>query len=236
MSPAPPLTSPHLLAAVRKWLSVHRLDGNLRLPPERELAAKFCVSRAELRKVLSTLEEEGQIQRYVGRGTFIVENATQSELVSEDIAARTSPLAAMQARGIIEPELCRLAALNATSAQINEMRSLCRQMENAAIWEEYAELDWRFHNTIAEATGNVLLVEIQSLLNGVRRYVVWGNLLKRPVGPEKDYHSFREHAAIVDAIEARDPERAVQAMSIHLGGTQVQIQGVRGEPAVRGVA
>ena len=160
-------TSTHLLATIRKWLSAHRLDGNLRLPPERELATKFCVSRAELRKVLSILEDEGQIQRHVGRGTFIVEGAAQSALPSEDIAARTSPFAAMQVREIIEPELCRLAALNATSTQVAEMRSLCQRMRRSKSWDEYAELDWRFHNVIAEATGNVLLVEIQSLLNVV---------------------------------------------------------------------
>jgi DNA-binding FadR family transcriptional regulator len=220
------MTKPdHLLATVRKWLSAHRLDGNLRLPSERELAAKFCVSRAELRKTLSVLEEEGQIQRHVGRGTFIVLDAAQATLASEDIAARTSPLMAMQARKIIEPELCRLAALNATSAQIGEMRSLCGEMRRAPSWEAYAELDWRFHNVIAEATGNVLLMEIQALLNGVRRYVVWGTLVKRPVGPADDYHSFREHEEIVDAIEARDGPRALRAMAGHLGGTQAQMAG-----------
>jgi DNA-binding FadR family transcriptional regulator len=220
----PDLTHPpHLLAAIRKWLSAHRLDGNLRLPPERELAERFCVSRAELRKALSVLENEGQIARQVGRGTFIVPDAVQSGANSEDIAARTSPLAAMQARQIIEPELCRLAALNATSAQIGEMRSLCARMRRAASWEEYAELDWRFHNTIAEATANVLLIEIQALLNGVRRYVVWGSLIKRPAGPPDNYHSFREHEALVEAIASRDGEAAWRAMSGHLGQTQAQI-------------
>jgi DNA-binding FadR family transcriptional regulator len=219
----------HLLATIRKWLSAHRLDGNLRLPAERELAAKFAVTRAELRKVMSVLEEEGQIQRHVGRGTFIVLDAVQSAIASEDIAARTSPVAAMQARKIVEPELCRLAALNGTSAQISEMRALCSEMRRAPSWEAYAELDWRFHNVIAEATGNVLLMEIQALLNGVRRYVVWGNLLKRPLGPADDYHSFEEHESIVDAIEARDSERAYRAMADHLGGTQAQLDtsGVR---------
>ncbi|WP_332767758.1 FadR/GntR family transcriptional regulator [Phenylobacterium sp.] len=215
----------HLLPTVRKWLSAQRLDGNLRLPAERELAARFCVSRAELRKALAVLEKEGQIRRHVGRGTFIVPDAAQTSVGSEDIAARTSPLMAMQARRIIEPELCRLAALNATSAQVGEMRSLCAEMRKAPSWEAYAELDWRFHNVIAEATGNVLLAEIQALLNGVRRYVVWGTLVKRPVGPADDYHSFREHEAIVDAIAARDGAQAMRAMADHLGGTQAHMRG-----------
>jgi DNA-binding FadR family transcriptional regulator len=222
------MTEPsHLLSTVRQWLRDARLGPSSRLPAERELAAQFCVNRAELRKVLAVLEEEGQIRRYVGRGTFMVQDGSIVAPAGEDIAARTSPMAAMQARSVIEPELGRLAALNATSAQIAEMRDLCSQMRRAASWEDYAELDWRFHNVIAEATGNVLLVEIQLLLNGVRRYVVWGGLIKRPVGPPADYHSFGEHELIVDAIEARDSDAAMRAMLEHLGGTRSHLADYR---------
>jgi DNA-binding FadR family transcriptional regulator len=157
----------------------------------------------------------------------MVQDASIVAPAGEDIAARTSPMAAMQARSVIEPELGRLAALNATSAQIAEMRDLCAQMRLARSWEDYAELDWRLHNAIAEATGNVLLVEIQLLLNGVRRYVVWGGLIKRPVGPPADYHSFGEHEQIVDAIEARDGDAAMRAMLAHLGGTRSHLADYR---------
>jgi DNA-binding FadR family transcriptional regulator len=214
---------PHLISAVRHWLGAVRLSADARLPPERELAKKFCVSRAELRKVLAVLEAEGQIQRHVGRGTFVVDRPANSSPNGEDIAARTSPLAAMQARRVVEPELARLAALNATSAQFAEMRKLCSEMRRAPTWEAYAELDWQFHNLIAEATGNVLLVEIQRLLNGVRRFVVWGNLVKRAKGPPADYHSFGEHEEILESMQNRDGDRAMQAMLLHLGGTQSQL-------------
>ncbi|NJR80610.1 FadR/GntR family transcriptional regulator [Sphingomonas corticis] len=213
----------HLLPSVRKWLSAHRNGGQHRLPPEREMAEQFCISRAQMRKALAVLEGEGQIRRHVGRGTFIVSDAAPTTLAGEEIAARTSPLAAMQARRVVEPELCRLAALHATSAQIEELRTLCTRMRASATWEEYAGLDWRLHNVIAEATGNVLLVEIQELLNGVRRYVVWGHLVKRPAGPAEDYHSFAEHERIVAAIAARDGKGAMAAMLAHLQETHRQM-------------
>jgi DNA-binding FadR family transcriptional regulator len=212
-----------LNSTVRHWLSAVRISDDARLPAERELAKKFRVSRAELRKVLAVLEAEGQIQRHVGKGTFVVHPPADSRPNGQDIAERTSPLAAMQARRVVEPELARLAALNATSAQFVEMRKLCSEMRRAPTWDAYAELDWRFHNLIAEATGNVLLVEIQRLLNGVRRFVVWGNLVKRAEGPPSDYHSFGEHEEILDAIQAREGDRAMQAMLSHLGGTQSQL-------------
>src|ERR1700682_2147823 len=120
-----------LTSTVRHWLSAVRLSADARLPPERELAKKFRVSRAELRKVLAVLEAEGQIQRHVGKGTFVVHPPEDSKPNGEDIAARTSPLAAMQARRVVEPELARLAALNATSSQFIEMRKLCSEMRRA---------------------------------------------------------------------------------------------------------
>src|SRR5258708_16800878 len=152
----------------RHWLSAVRLSADARLPPERELAKKFRVSRAELRKVLAVLEAEGQIQRHVGKGTFVVHPPTDSRPDSEDIAARTSPLAAMQARTAVEPELARLAALNATSAQFIEMRKLCSEMRRAPTWDAYAELDWRFPNLIPRGPGKGMAVGNQQLRHGAR--------------------------------------------------------------------
>ena len=142
---------------------------------------------------------------------------------SEGIAERTSPMAAMQARSLIEPELARLAALNSTSAHLTAMRKLLAAMRSAPDWYSYAELDWQFHNLIADATANVLLIEIQRLLNGVRRHVVWGNLGKDSAAPPPDYHSFIEHETIVGAIEAREGDRAMQAMRVHLRETRAQL-------------
>jgi DNA-binding FadR family transcriptional regulator len=216
----------HFLSTLRQWLKDTRMAPNQKLPAERELAAKFCVTRAEVRKALAILEREGVIHRYVGRGTFVSNNSVAPH-GEEDIAAKTSPLAAMQARYAIEPELARLAAMNATPAQIAEMRSLAQEMRQAESWDSYAHLDWRFHNLIAEATGNNLLIEVQRLLNDVRRYVVWSNLEKNSAGPSRNYHSFDEHEHIIDAIESRNGEIAMQAMLAHLKTTKSQLSDFR---------
>lgn len=214
----------HFMSALRQWLKDAHFTPNQKLPAERELAATFCVTRAEVRKAFAVLEDEGLIQRYVGRGTFVTEalSATAAE-AGDDIAAKTSPLAAMQARYAIEPELARLAAPNATPAQISEMRILVDAMRGASSWEQYAHLDWKFHNLIAEATGNPLLVEVQRMLNDVRRYVVWSDLDTHSDRPRHDYHSFEEHERIVDAIERRNGPMAVEAMLDHLRSTKSQL-------------
>ncbi len=213
-------SAPLLLSAVRHWLGEVQSGGERRLPPERKLAEKFAVSRAELRKALAALEREGLIYRHVGRGTFVTQPGQDEIPEAEEVAAMTNPVDAMQARGMIEPEIARIAAMRANSRQIAEMERLCADMRSAKTWDAYAELDWHFHNLLAEATGNVVLVEMQRLVNSVRRYVVWGNLIKRPVGPDVDYHSFMEHEQIVAAIANRDGEGARQAMLEHLSGTR----------------
>lgn len=208
-----------ILRDIKSWLAASSLP-NGRLPPERELALRFGVGRAELRKSLAVLEAEGWLERQVGRGTFLKPQAGIGLYPNaEQIAARTSPPEAMRARMMVEPEIARYAAVNATSLQVALMRDLNLRMRSTKTWTEYEDLDWKFHDLLAESTGNFLLIEIQRMVNGVRRAVVWGHLEKRPVGPAVDYHSFAEHDAIIDAIARRNRNEAAQAMRLHLQST-----------------
>jgi len=204
--------------AVREWLANADLpDG--RLPPERTLADRFKVNRAELRKVLATLESDGRIVRHVGRGTFLTEIPPAVPANAKEIAKHVSPLAAMQARMVVEPEIASLASVNASTAQMDELQRLSRLMRKVESWTDYEEYDWQFHNLLADACGNKLLIEIQHLLNGVRRAVVWGHLARPGKAPPANYHSFNEHDAIVEAVRRRDRKSAKRAMEVHLKGT-----------------
>lgn len=210
-----------VLPRLRAWLHGTALPEDGRLPPERELALRLGVNRGEVRKALAVLEAEGRVWRHVGKGTFATRAAGASDRRPDvaGLAEGTSPPEAMEARLLVEPELARLAALRATAAQIAELTRLAAAARAARSWAEYEELDYRFHDLIAEAAGNRLLVEVERLVNGVRRAVVWGHLSRRPVGPSPDYHSFDEHDAIVAAIAMRDRRGAAEAMRRHLEST-----------------
>lgn len=220
-----------LLVQLRHWLSAAEVPESGRLPPERVLAEQFQVTRAELRKALAVLETEGRLRRHVGRGTFLVTSRGASRSRLDELAEGTTPRDAMQARLVVEPELARLAALNATTSQIAEMRSLCAQLRRVTTWRDYETIDARFHTLIAEASGSRLLVEIHHIINGVRRKVVWGHLNVRPIGPSADYHSFNEHDALVEAIANRDRKGAAEAMRQHLNATISTLMDDIGEPA-----
>jgi DNA-binding FadR family transcriptional regulator len=217
-----------VLPQLRAWLAGHGLMGAAlpedgRLPPEREIAARLGVNRGEVRKALAVLEAEGQVWRHVGKGTFATRAQPPPGVPGRpdirDLAQDTSPPAAMEARLIVEPELARLAALRATAAQIAELRRLAATARAAPSWAAYEEADFRLHELIAEASGNRLMLEVERLVNGVRRAVVWGHLARRPEGPSADYHSFDEHDAIIAAIASRDRRGAAEAMRRHLEST-----------------
>ena len=210
------------LPRLRHWLEHSNLSSGARVPPERILAQSLGVSRADLRKALLVLESEGRLERHVGRGTFLKDaNATgpADAILLAGLANRTGPHEAMTARLALEPELARLAALNATPRQIADLKRLSRDMRNAGDWETYEALDSSFHDLIAEATGNLLLHEVSRIVNGVRRAVVWSRLFLPTDGPNPEYHSFDEHDAIVEALENRNRSEARTAMRKHIEAT-----------------
>jgi DNA-binding FadR family transcriptional regulator len=197
-----------------------------RLPPERQLAAEFGVSRNEIRKALAKLESDGRLSREVGRGTFIRMPVEADAASLESLRARTSPRDAMEARMVIEPELAKLAAINASFKQIEAMRALARELREVTTWKDYELLDGRLHRLIAEATGNDLLATVHRTLDDVRRAVVWKWLnTTQAARPPADYSSFAEHDAIIDAIEQRDRAGAGEAMRRHLKTTMDKLMG-----------
>ena len=115
MTSSPPV---RMTERIRHYIQSGVYGHNDRLPPERRLAERFGVSRNELRRGLAQLEAEGVIWRHVGRGTFVgarpvlnlADVAYLRELVTPDQVVRV--------RLMIEPETARLAARDATAADI----------------------------------------------------------------------------------------------------------------------
>ena len=187
---------------------------NSRLPPERDLCETIGVKRTVLRKALARLEADGHIWRHVGKGTFV--GSPPGGLMGDTslIANSTNPSEVMQARLTVEPELARLAALNATATEVAEMRRCIKGMRQAREWRTYEMWDNRLHREVARASGNVCLLAVFDMLNAVRRAVAWKRLRKHELTHK--HHSFSEHDALVDVIEERDTEAAATLMRDHL--------------------
>ncbi len=215
------------LTQLRAYLAQCDLPSNSRLPPERELCDILGVSRGELRKALAVMESHGELWRHVGKGTFIGARPTKEYSDVAAIAALTNPRDVMRARLLIEPQIAREAALNATAGDIAELRQCMLASRQAETWRQYENSDNRLHRAIAEASHNTVLLALFDTLNAVRRAVVWGRLRDKVDRPPEDHHSFAEHEVLVRAIEDRDMDGASQAMLRHLSHVQENLLATR---------
>ena len=202
------------------YLAQCEFAPSTRLPPERELAELLGVSRGDLRKALAVLESRGELWRHVGKGTFTGARPVAERVSLAEISNQTSPAEVMRARLLIEPEIAREAALNATADDMTAMRACLAGSREAQTWRQYETWDNRLHRAIVQATHNALLLAIFDTLNGVRRAVVWGRLRHDSPRPPAGHHSFADHDAIVSAIGDRDLSAAANRMRLHLQKVQ----------------
>ena len=212
------------IGRLRSFIDAGGYDPGDRLPPERELMVSLGLSRTALRKALDELEREGGVWRHVGKGTFIaaaVVSPEQNGLI--ELSRKVSPMHMMRARLSLEPAIAREAAINASEASVSALREARDAAVNAETWDDYEAWDDALHRSIAEATGNALLLALFDQLNQVRRAVAWDTVIRTSTRPPRDHRSFAEHDDIVAAIEARKANEAHIAMRTHLGSVSARL-------------
>ncbi|MGH3438542.1 MAG: FadR/GntR family transcriptional regulator [Sciscionella sp.] len=187
-----------------------------RLPPERELAARFGVSRATVRQALSALHSAGLVESLVGKGTFArAEGAAASitGLVDALRMAHGTLSDQLDVRRLIEPQVARAAATRAQASDLEHIRaSISRQEACVAAGRPFIEEDSAFHLAIAEATGNPLLVKMIEGIHGLLR-----DTRERSLATEEGTRcSLEGHRDIATALLSGDGEAAHEAMTTHL--------------------
>jgi DNA-binding FadR family transcriptional regulator len=184
-----------------------------RLPTEREFVERFAVARSAVRRALATLESEGRIARFVGRGTFVAEPARAA---GSEGPLDASPADLMEARLLIEPTLTELVVKQATSVDFARMESSLARAEAATTVEEFEVEDNALHEAIVAATHNQFLIGIYERVALLRRRAEWGKLKERSMTVQRRLDYQHEHRLIVAALRARDPSAARAAMLDHL--------------------
>jgi DNA-binding FadR family transcriptional regulator len=190
-------------------------DG-ARLPPERDLAADFGVSRAAVRKVMSVLEAEGRIWRHVGRGTFVGTRPPQDAPNLAAITRSTHPEEVIEVRLLLEPHIAGLAARRATAGDIEAMTRAIQRSKTAADVAEFELWDGAYHRAMAEAAHNTLLQGLFDAINAIRQEEIWGRLKEASLTGARKQAYIRQHTDCLDAIRDRDPGRAEALMRDHL--------------------
>jgi GntR family transcriptional repressor for pyruvate dehydrogenase complex len=198
--------------------SIHKgaLKPGDQLPPERELAEQFGVSRTAVREAVKTLREKGLVEAYPGRGTFITDGSSNTMKQSLHRMMRSGNEGfgfLAEVREILEPEIAALATTRADEEVLAAMKEQVEVMDASKTDPDaYIEADLDFHLALAEAAGNPIILSLIDSIVGLLREQRMG-IFQVKGGPERgQYH----HKKILEAIEHRDSAGAREAMKAHL--------------------
>lgn len=192
------------------------LQAGDRLPPERELATRFGVSRATVRQALSALHNAGLVESFVGRGTYATPSGPTTSLTElVDTLRQTGGALANQLdlRRLIEPQIAREAATRAHEPDLDHIReSLKRQEACLAQQRPIVDEDSVFHLAIAHATGNPLLAKMVEGIHDLLR-----ETRERSLHTDEGAQcSVDGHRRIAAALLDGDGQGAYDAMTSHL--------------------
>ena len=205
-----------------------RLSPGDRLPPERELAERFGVSRVTVRDALRVLETNGLVTIKVGAhgGAFVT--APQPTHVSEGLAnllmmSKVSVDEITEARMIFELGVIDIVCERATEDDIAALTDICERSETSLASGAFdVSLSAEFHTRLASSSHN-LAVEL--VTEAFQEPMLRSLVRAKAIDPHMGDPGVHEHRAIVRAIADGDAAGAREIMSAHLHRTQARLRG-----------
>ncbi|WP_409192176.1 FadR/GntR family transcriptional regulator [Bradyrhizobium sp. RDM4] len=190
-----------------------------RLPTERELAEQLKVSRPTVREALIALEVEGRVRIRVGSGIYVIEPAGAALVPAA--AVIEGPFELLRAREFLEGAIAEQAARVATTDDVVRIDAALVAMENVEHPGEASMVhDRAFHVAIAGCLGNAVLVRVVGELFDQRLNPYFAQLAHYFENPGTWRTALHEHRAVRNAIAARQPKAARDAMRDHLAHSQ----------------
>jgi GntR family transcriptional repressor for pyruvate dehydrogenase complex len=205
-----------IVRQIKTMIGEGRLKSGDQLPPERDLAEKFLVSRTSVREALRALESVGLIEIRPGEGTFVREisvDALVEPLALVLLSQRAMIEELFEARRLLEPAIAGLAAQRATKDEVQEMeRILEAQAKEIGSGNTGLAQDAAFHAAIGTAAHNRAITRIvhavMDLLAQSREEAI--------STPGRPTRSHEDHRRILAAIRAGDAQAAERAMLDHV--------------------
>ncbi|MBL4629977.1 MAG: FadR family transcriptional regulator [Paraglaciecola sp.] len=198
------------------WTIVDRIESLVdsgqypagsRLPPERELAENFGVSRPTIREAIIALEVLERVEVKTGSGVYVLENTKK-----KDIYHNISAFELTQARALIEGEAAALAATTISEEELVRLNQTLIEMDKGGDPEA---ADKEFHLIISTSTRNsAILMAVNSLWN-MRETSPTVKMAYKGVCSQSDSKRIDEHRAIYNALVNRDSQAARAAMHLH---------------------
>jgi GntR family transcriptional repressor for pyruvate dehydrogenase complex len=207
------------------------LRAGEKLPPERQLAELFSVSRPAVREALRVLEAQGVVRSQVGQGsgsgTTIdrVPSDALSRLLRLHVALGSFPLEdVVETRVALERSIVVLACRNARPQNLARIRAAMLAMDEALVDREtFNQLDIDFHVAMAEAGGNRLMSDVTRAIRESVRIPFLAAVTAMPETGEHGWPRIRDglradHHAVLTALEAGQGEQAADLLETHIRG------------------
>lgn len=187
-----------------------------RLPSERELCKNFGAARSSLREALRCLSILGVLTARVGEGTSVATDGGKflGKIMEWRLITEQHDIEhLLEVRIALEGIAAANAARHSSDADLARLGILLKKMK-ASVKDKkrFAALDLEFHIALAKASGNSLLIDLISM---IRSQLVRG-LSRVLLLPNAVPLSYKEHAAIVQAVERHEVDNAREAMHAHL--------------------
>ena len=193
-----------------------------RLPSERELSERLGVSRPSLREAISELQERGLLTTRAGAGIYVADvlgSAFSPALIRLFAAHDQAVMDYISFRRDLEGVAAARAAEAGTETDLKVIDTLFRKMEvshNKRNPADEAELDAQFHLAIIEASHNVIMLHMmRSMFDLLKEGVFYNRQIMFKQRNTRDI-LLEHHRAMNEAIQARDPEAAREAVNVHL--------------------
>ncbi|MFJ8925059.1 GntR family transcriptional regulator [Streptomyces sp. NPDC102364] len=196
----------HAYEGLRSLLLSGSIPPDTRLT-EADLTRMFDVSRSTMRTALARLTQEGYITGEVNRGV-------RTRSFSVDEAADI-----LEAREILEAALAAKAAERATEEEIEELRRILQDMEEAQSrgdQDTYSRGNRRFHQQMKDSAHQQTLARAYDTL----LYPLVMRQYRNLSAPHPRTGSLEEHQAIFLAVVTRNPDAAHAAMRHHVGSAR----------------
>ncbi|WP_341502948.1 pyruvate dehydrogenase complex transcriptional repressor PdhR [Gallaecimonas sp. GXIMD4217] len=233
------IKQPKLADVIQEQLETLILEGTLapgeKLPPERELAKQFEVSRPSVREAIQKLEAKGLLLRRQGGGTYVsrdLYSGLAQPLFALIQGHDESQLDLLEFRYALEAMSAYYAADRGTSADLDSIRRSHEEVEQAhddGDIEQEAAAICRFHEAVAQASHNVVILHLVRVMKPLLEENVRQNLemlYQRSSSPEKVAGHRR---TLLECIVSGKPQEARQACEQHLAFLEETLLDIRRE-------
>jgi len=216
----PKKVSSQIAEQIRSSILAGEFNPGDKLPPERELAEMFGVSRPSVREALNILAAAGLVESYQGGGTLVksLVETTMGPPLSELIKAeRERALDVIEVRKCMEAWTAYYAAQRALPEDLRRLEAIVAEMErNLGGMKSSQDLDANFHIVIAQATHNIVWLHMMQSIFDVMKEFQQGVWRAVYISGEDHQLLYRHHRSVFEAIRDRDPEKARDKMLVHL--------------------